>query len=313
MDAATEGAGGGGGGSLLTGNNAGGGNNAAQGQQNNQSQANQGGGDAGAANGGGGAQGNQAANWRSALPTELQTDPSIQMFNDIPALVKSYIHAQKTVGADKIVIPGKHATEQDWQGVYERLGLPKDIKDYEIKLAESASIDQEFTDSFRAAAHKAGVLPQQAQKLADWFSEVNAKAETDIANEQKAQHEADIAALKNEWGAAFDKNLRYAGQVIRENADPEMVKYLDESGLGNDVRLIKLLSSVAQKYMKEDQAIGGAQGMAGTLSPKDALVAANKILADFSHPYHDAQHPNHAAAVAEVKNFFEMANPKKSG
>lgn len=311
FDAATDagGSGGGGNGSLLTSNNGGGAGTVAQGQQSTVNQANAGAGNAGAANAGAGAQGNAASNWRSTLPAELQADPSIQMFNDVAALTKSYISAQKMVGSEKISIPTKHATEDDWKQTFEKLGLPKEMKDYELKM--EGGINPKFAEAFKENAYKAGILPAQAQKLANWFQDINKTSEAEVGNQMKARQEADIKALQAEWGNAYQQNLSKAAQVIREAADPELIKYLDTSGLGNDTRLIKLLAGVAGKFMKEDIVVGGANGLPPVMTPGDAMKAANVIMADFKHPYHDQQHPNHKSAVAEVQAFFEMANPKK--
>ena len=79
--------------------------------------------------------------------------------------------------------------------------------------------------------------------------------------------------------------------------------------MGNDVRLIKLLSSIGNKLYKEDKSLEGSGGMQ-RLSPADAKAAANKIIADFKHPYHIKDHPNHRAAVEEVAKLFEQAASK---
>lgn len=309
MDVAGDGQGGGG--SLLTGNTGGSASNSSQGGTGNGDSAAAAAASAGNGNAGGGAAGNASQDWRTSLPTELRDDPSLKVFNDVGALAKSYIHAQKTVGAEKIVIPGKHATDEDWKGVYEKLGLPKDIKEYAVKIDETASLDKAFVEKFKETAHKAGILPAQAQKLADWFAETNKLSETEVAKVRQQKVEADLKALQTEWGAAYPKKLQAAGTVIRELGDADLVKYLDESGLGNDTKLIKLLASVQEKFMKEDTAIGGEGSLNQALAPKDALNAANKIMSDFSHPYHNKDHANHKAAVDEVRDLFAMAYPGK--
>ena len=43
------------------------------------------------------------------------------------------------------------------------------------------------------------------------------------------------------------------------------------------------------------------------LTPAEARKEANKIIADFKHPYHVKDHPNHKAAVEEVTRLFEQA------
>lgn len=297
-------------GSLLTSSGAGGANGGAAGGAGASGSATGGGAATGDTGANGGSAGAANTNWRSSLPEELQKEPSLQTFNDISSLAKSFIHAQRAIGADKIVIPGKHATDDDWNQVYNKLGLPKELKDYELKIKEAPGMDKAFGEKFKETAHKAGILPQQAQKLADWFDTMNASSEAEVLKMKTDKMKADEAALKAEWGAAYQQNLGRAAQVVLEAADPDMLKYLDESGLGNDPKLIKLLSKVGEKFMKEDSTVGGEGGFKTKLTPKEAKAEANKILADFTHPYHVKDHPNHKAAVQEVTELFQAASPQ---
>lgn len=258
----------------------------------------------------GGAGGNKATDWRSSLPDDLREDPSLKVIHDIPSLVKSYLHAQKSIGADKLVIPGKHATADDWKGVYEKLGLPKDIKDYEVKMEEGLSVDKEFLGQFKKTAHDAGILPAQAQALATWFGNVNKNSEAEIAKQVQQRAVDNEASLKKEWGAAYKQELGKAMQVLTDVGDPALVKYMNDTGLGNDIHLIKLFNKMANKYMKED-AVVGTGGTNQKFTPKDAQTEANKILSDIKGPYYNTEHPGHKAAVAEVHALFEQAHPKK--
>jgi hypothetical protein len=60
--------------------------------------------------------------------------------------------------------------------------------------------------------------------------------------------------------------------------------------------------------MKEDSAVGGSNAIQGQLTPKEAREKANAILGDFKHPYYNAEHPSHRAAVEEVQGYFKMAS-----
>ena len=67
----------------------------------------------------------ETTDWKSGLSEDIRADKSLENIKDISGLAKSYIHAQKMVGADKIPVPNKYATEDDWNAVYEKLGRPK--------------------------------------------------------------------------------------------------------------------------------------------------------------------------------------------
>lgn len=310
MDAAGDGNGGGAGSALLDANKGGSGSAAGAGGAN--TGAASGAGAAGAA-GASSATGNQGGaatpTWRDALPTELREEPSIKLFNDVSALAKSYLHAQKQIGADKLSVPGKHATDEDWNQVYSKLGLPKELKDYDVKL-EGDMIDKDFVSKFKETAHKAGILPKQAQLLANWFQEVNKTSTEQVKQQREQQVKTQLEGLKAEWGAAYQQNLSQAAMILQELNDPLLNEYVAKTGLGNDPQFIKLCQRISSKYLKEGTIVEGQAQMQGKLTPAQAQIEANKILGDTKHPYYDTNHPNHKAAVAEVQGYFNMVRAK---
>ena len=65
-------------------------------------------------------------------PEELRNEPSLRTFTDPGALAKSYVNAQRMIGADKIAIPSKSATPDEWREVYTKLGAPTEVGGYEL-------------------------------------------------------------------------------------------------------------------------------------------------------------------------------------
>ena len=242
--------------------------------------------------------------WKTMLPDDVRNDPSMKAIADIQSLAKSFVHAQKLVGADKVAIPGKHATEDDWDNFFNKIGKPRDIGQYEIKVPES--FDKKSMEGFKETAFKNHLLPKQAQAIIDWYSKANQEMSQQIESQTRAQQQEEIQSLKQEWGAAFDTKIARAQMVIKNHADDETIKYLAESGLGNNIKLVRLLAKVGEMY-NEDQ-IRGSGGDPNALSPQDAMRQANDIMSDRSHPYYDKHHPNHKAAVAEVSKLFQMAS-----
>ena len=73
-----------------------------------------------------------AFDWRSEIPEEIKDHKSLETIQDVPGLIKGFVHAQSMIGADKLAIPGKHATDDDWNAVYGKLGRPNEAKDYNL-------------------------------------------------------------------------------------------------------------------------------------------------------------------------------------
>jgi hypothetical protein len=248
------------------------------------------------------------------LPEDIRKEPSIASFKDPVALVKSYISAQKMVGKDKIVIPdAKHATEEDWLGLFRKLGAPEKLEDYNFKLPEGAvdsEMDPEFLTSVKEAAVKAGVLPHQFEKIFGAYYGYAKKIADSSAQEASSRREADVDALKKEWGQAFDAQVKRANIALKEFVkSPEDRQRVIEDGLGSHPVLMKILAN-ASKLLKEDTFLGHGDGVGAGITPEDALQKARTIQGDKTHPYRNPSHPNHLAAKKEVADLYRVAFPE---
>lgn len=233
--------------------------------------------------------------WKASLSDEVRADKSLENIKDIESLAKSYVHAQKMVGADKIPVPNKFATEKDWDAVYERLGRPKSADEYKF---ESQDVDQDGLKSFATAAHKMGLLPNQANEMVKWYQE-NVAAESNAKNQISEQARTDaISDLKKEYGLAYDQKLKSASAMAKQYVAAEVLDapMADGSKLGDNPAIIKAFATLAEK-MGEDQFVNPAGPT--YLTPQ----AIDKQIGDLTAPgsaYWDKHHPNHDAAVEEV-------------
>jgi hypothetical protein len=313
LDEAGASAGGGasgGSGSTLTTSDGGSGSAAAAGKPDPAMGAADGGKPAGASGDANPAKGLDPSDWRSVLPKELQEDATLKKYTSVHALAGAYVNAQKLIGADKIPVPGKGATEEDWQNVFKKLGLPEDASKYDVKFKEGISIDDKFAKEFKDLAYKQGILPQQAQKLADWFSGINENAEKTILAERETTIKQNLETLRKEWGNGYDLNLARGRRVVKELGDDKLVQFLEASGAGDDPAIIKLFAKVGETLWKEDKIINGGASVGKGITPAEAKTEANKIMGDKTHPYHIKEHPGHNAAVRDVQELFQAMAPR---
>lgn len=246
-------------------------------------------------------------NWKESIEPEFRDSDGIKRIQSVPELAKAFVNAQKLVGADKVAIPGKHATEDDWKQVFQKLGLPVDVKDYAVTKPKDAGFGDEFVEAFKVEAHKAGIMPAQSQKLMEWFA-TSAKAKTaEMQAIQSQSQDAELTNLKKEWGEAFDAKLSLAKIAVQKWADKETIDYLNKTGLASSPQLIRLLAKAGEVF-KED-VVAGKGGGSSALTPKEAEAEVNKIYGDPKHPYWDKNHPNHKAAVNEVSKLQGWKNP----
>jgi len=249
---------------------------------------------------------NQETNFKDLIPENFKEEKSLDNFNNMEDFVKSYLHAQKLVGADKIPVPNKHATDEDWNEVFKRLGAPETPEDYKYNLKD-VELDQNQVSEFNKEAHKLGLLPKQAEGLIKFYNEMNgniAASQEDQAAQAQLNTETE---LKKEFGPQFSKRLDQAKKLAVGTLGQEFLEntYLkDGSRLGDNLNVIKAFSNLADK-LSEDEIIKGD----GTsyMTAKDLEKEINELTQEGS-AYWSKTHPNHQKAVQEVLKLRELLN-----
>lgn len=241
--------------------------------------------------------------WKDLLSDDFKNDPSLEPIKDANDLVKSFINAQRMIGADKFTLPSKHDDGTELRGILNKLGLPTEVDKYEINGSEE---HKEFLDSFKAKAHELGVLPQQAQGIFDHINETITAANEAEEKEMTEAALAEQEALKQEWGQGFSAKIGMANKAIDHLAgeDNELKEYLRSPAIGGDPKLVKLFAQVGE-MLKDDNVISDSNNKWGK-SPEEAGREITNIMGNPNHPYNNAEHPGHMAAVEEVQKLTQM-------
>lgn len=244
--------------------------------------------------------------WRQNIPEDIRADKSLENIKDIGSLAKSYIHAQKLVGADKIPVPNKYATDKDWDAVYEKLGRPKTPGDYKYDIPKDAQVDQASLKNFSDQAHKLGLLPSQANGMVKFYNEMVAQTAQDADNKALSVRQSGETELKKEWGQAYDQKLNKAATIAKSVIDPNFLNtnLADGTKLGDHPAMIKAFSSLADK-MGEDNIV---QESGPTYQTPAQLEKQIGELTQPGSAYWDKNHPNHSVAVQEVLALREKKN-----
>lgn len=249
-------------------------------------------------------------NWREALEEDIRNDPSMKPIPDVPTLAKSYIHAQRAMGKDKITVPSQHATQEEWKQVWNKLGLPESVDKYDITPTKGADVDQNFFNAYKEAALNAGVLPQQAQVLHDWFNEQAEKQVEQQRIENKTIFDKQMQGLKQEWGDAFADNVQRAQAAVDYYGGEDFKEHLNKTGMGNDTGFIKFFAKLGES-LKEGQFIDGKGDHSGS-TVDESQKTITETLGDSKHPYHIRNHPGHKAAVEEMQRHFRNVAQAKT-
>ena len=247
-----------------------------------------------------------STDWKVNLSDDVKADKSLENIKDINALAKSYIHAQKMVGSDKIPVPNKYATEDDWNAVYEKLGRPKTADGYKFDLPQDKQVDEVSLKEFSSQAHKLGLLPGQAQGMVKFYNEITAKSLQDADSKALAARETSTKELKQEWGQAFDQKVSQAATLAKSVGATELLdtNLADGTKLGDHPVMIKAFAELANK-MGEDSIV---QASGPTYLTPNQIEKQIGELTQTDSAYWDKNHPNHQASVDEVLALREKKN-----
>ena len=243
-------------------------------------------------------------NFKDTIPEQYREEKSLENINSMDDLLKGYVHAQKLVGSNKIPVPNKHATEEDWNDVFKKLGAPDNPEDYKYNLKD-VEMDQNQVSEFNKTAHQLGLLPKQAEGLIKFYNEMNGNIAA-TQEEQAAQAQLNTETeLKKEYGPQFAKRLDQAKKLAVSTLGQEFLEntYLkDGSRLGDNLSVIKAFSSLADK-LSEDEIIKGDG--TGYMTAKEIEKEIDDLTQEGS-PYWNKTHPNHQKNIQEVLKLREM-------
>ena len=256
-----------------------------------------------------------AQSFRDSLPEDLRTNPSLKNINDVGSLAKSYVHAQRMVGADKIPLPGSNSTDDDWIKVYDKLGRPADIKDYDVTVPEMFD-----GNGFRESIHAAGLNQKQAASVAQ-FIHSQSEAANEKLNAYQEQARLDTEAeLRQEYGKTFDDKIKRAQSTAKyllgSKGDPSSkdnilgnIRLADGRMLGDHPDIIRMFEAMSHEIAEDD--LDGVT-TESAMTPQDAQEEIDTIQADRSGPYWNKHHPEHDKMVARVNELFEYVHPEEN-
>ena len=237
-----------------------------------------------------------------SLPDGLGGEPSLQSFDSVDKLAKSYVHARKMIGADpdRMLQLPKEGDEDGWNQVYNRLGRPEDADGYDFDLGDGEQ-SPDVAD-FKNVAHQLGLTNDQARTMLGIYNQIN---ENDLAEEHEQFEQMNVEYLQDiqkEWGDDFNKNSELARRAFQNFASEELMDVMKETGLSNHPEVLKTFARIGQ-VLSEDNILPGTRGAIGGMSPVHAeeTIASRMADPEFRSAYLDGASPYHEAAVKEME------------
>ena len=249
--------------------------------------------------------------FQTLIPEAYKEEKSLQNFSNMDDFVKSYLHSQKLVGSEKINVPNKYSTDEDWKQVYKKLGTPENADGYKYDLPEDHRIEDDVLKNFSNEAVKLGLLPHQAQGIMKYYNDVINEGMNDQAAQMKVSQEESAKELRKEYGATFDRQIQSAKNLAHSTLGKEFVTdtlLQDGSRLGDNPTLIKAFVNLANK-LSEDVMVKGDSVPYLTVPEINKQIAA---LQQEGSAYWDKKHPGHAEAVEEVAALIRKKNNEEN-
>ena len=251
-----------------------------------------------------------AVDFQSLIPAEYKEEKSLQNFNKMDDFVKSYLHSQKLVGLDKIPVPNKHATDEDWKEVYKRLGSPETADGYKYSLPEGHAVPEDTLKSFSEEAVKLGLLPNQADGIMKYYNDIVNQGVNDQTIKSEEARKVSEQDLRKEFGSTYENKITGAKNLATATLGADFLNTTmlsDGSKLGDNVHVVKAFAQLSEKLSEDDIVKGDTPSYLTTNE-------INKQIASLQQPgsaYWDKKHPGHTLAVEEVSALIRKKNSEE--
>jgi hypothetical protein len=202
--------------------------------------------------------------WTTGLNDEMKGFVQSKGFKDPASVLDSYRNLEKFHGVPQerlLKLPEKEEGPE-WDPVYERLGKPKDAKEYNIEIPEKYG-NKEFAEWARSTFHELGLTKKQAEKLsAKWNQHIDQSL---TSRDQQYQQDlvAQDKALEKEWGQAYTQNIDMAKSAAAKfGIDKETIDKLESAmGFAGVMKFMHRIGSGLGEHKFVDNGKGGGKIM----------------------------------------------------
>ena len=262
-----------------------------------------------------------SASWRDGLTDGTRNHPTIVDYKSPQAMVDSHIKLASTIGEKRIALPKDGWSEEQYSEYHAALGRPDSPEAYDFNgiMAGERQVDPAdgMANEMRQAMFDAGVTGDQAKSLISNVHMITDRAagEANVAHEARA--DATTAALKTQWGMAYDQNLAAAQTAGRKFFGGEEglseLTFKDGSRAIDNQPFIEELQTLGALMAEDELSTGAATASART--PQQARVEIDSLIGaegdpEFKKMYFDHAHPGNKAAQARVSALYKQESPE---
>ena len=268
------------------------------------------------------------------FPEEIRGEATLQKFNDVGAIAKSYIELEKMNG-NSIRLPAKDAKPEDLQKWRDEQGpklmphlptlgfdLPPPSPDkYDLKVPEG--FDKNLEKGFRETAHKLGLPASKVQGILDFYqAQTQEQMKSMMWTPEMAEREA-----REIVGADYDSVMAHASAGLEnlKAANPGLGDFFEKSllvetlpdgskrvyPLGKHPNMIGLLEQIGELTAADQGGTAGRTGGSVDTTADDAEKEALDIINNKDNPKHKIYHGQSSPAKTEMREYVNRLLAKK--
>lgn len=213
--------------------------------------------------------------WYGQIDSELAGYADNKGWKTAQDALTGYRNLEKLLGADRAgntLVRPKDDDAEAWKEFFGKIGRPDNKDGYDIQG------DGDFVEWFKSEALETGLTKAQANRLYESFNEAALAKQETQQQQSEAEKQADVAALKKDYGLAYDANMKIAAKAAKRfGFDQDSIDKM-ESVIGTKSVLEKFVQ--IGKAMGEHAFEGGDDNSSFAMSPGQAKSKINELLAD---------------------------------
>jgi hypothetical protein len=168
-------------------------------------------------------------------------------------------------------------------------------------MPKGLNYDEEIEKAFRTWAHTNGLNKKQAANLYEGYVKTQFDKHSAWYTDQTQAKSKVEQDLRREHGAQYEQFLTQAKTAVGRYTDPDFQKWLDETGMGNDPRMIRAFGRIG-KEMNGDTRLKGQPQQ--TIAVDDLDKAISDFRSTHQKALFDRDNPDHNRRVAEMQKLF---------
>lgn len=192
--------------------------------------------------------------------------------------MRSYIELEKTLGKEKIPVPGDNASPEEMDLFFKKLGRPDTPDAYKIDLPDGAELNDEAFKMYKGIAHKAGLTNKQFDGLVRAALEAEQGIAEKMAADFQAQLDASRKELQQDWGEKYNENVHKADLALEKSGIKGIWEWADRAGIRNDPTFTRLMAHYGNALSENSDIKGG--GLSGALNSITAQSQLDMIMSD---------------------------------